>query len=207
MLSGVESRRTGEAAAEFARREEPPIRRVPACGRPDILALVPDAIPRPTARILIVDGNDRILLFRALGPTKNPDYAWFTPGGGAHPGEELAEAAVRELREETGYRVAPEAMGPVVAFTSGHWEANDGTLYHAEDSFFFLRVPEFDVDLSGMEEFESTMFDSFRWWSLADLRATPDRVAPLQLADLLERLLKGDIPAQPVIIPWGAIPD
>jgi hypothetical protein len=51
------------------------------------------------------------------------------------------------------------------------------------------------------------MFDSFRWWSLAELRATTDRLVPLHLADLLERLLKGDIPAQPVVIPWGAIPD
>ncbi|MEV2272899.1 NUDIX hydrolase [Nonomuraea africana] len=163
---------------------------------------MPEAILRPSARIFLVDDRHRILLYRGLGPTKNPDCAWFTPGGGVQPGEELTVAAARELREETGHTVAPDALGPVVAVSSGHWVRDDGVLFRSEDSFFFLRVPELEVDISGMEDLERSLLDTFRWWTLNELRATTERVIPLNLAELLERLLKGDIPAEPVVIPW-----
>ena len=47
-----------------------------------------------------VFGGDRILL------VKEPeDGSWSLPGGWADVGESPAEAAVREVREESGYRV------------------------------------------------------------------------------------------------------
>lgn len=167
-----------------------------------MLAPVPEAISRPSARVLLVDDRDRILLYHGRGLTKNSGHAWFTPGGGVRPGEDLAVAAARELREETGHTVVPEAVGPVVAVSSGPWVRNDGVRVHADDSFFFLRVPEFTVDTSGMEDLERSLFGTHRWWSVAELRATAERVIPLNLADLLERLLQGDLPAEPVVIPW-----
>ncbi|GIH24236.1 DNA mismatch repair protein MutT [Acrocarpospora phusangensis] len=155
-----------------------------------------DAIFRPSARVLLVDEHERVLLFRAAD-------AWYTPGGGVRPAEDAAVAAARELREETGHVIAPGAVGPVVAVSSGHWSAADGTLYRAEDSFFLVRATGLRVDISGMEEFESNMYDSFHWWTLAELRAATERVLPLGLADLLERLLRGDPPArEPVVLPW-----
>ncbi|MDX6344628.1 MAG: hypothetical protein QOH87_4766, partial [Trebonia sp.] len=39
------------------------------------------------------------------------------------------------------------------------------------------------------------------WWSVADLRAATERIAPLGLADLMDRLLGGDFPARPVRLP------
>lgn len=44
--------------------------------------------------------NDRVLLAARARPPL--DHVWSLPGGLVEPGETLAEAALRELREETG---------------------------------------------------------------------------------------------------------
>ncbi|GAA4597033.1 NUDIX hydrolase [Planotetraspora phitsanulokensis] len=161
------------------------------------LAAVPGFIQRPSARLLLADDNDRLLLFSSV------DATWFTPGGGVDEGEPLVMAAVRELREETGFRVAPEELGPVVATASGHWRAGwDGRIRFSVDSFFFLRVPEFDVSGEGLERHEADYITGHRWWSLEELRATEENVLPWGLAGLLERLYAGEIPAEPVRLPW-----
>ncbi|MCA1688097.1 MAG: NUDIX hydrolase [Actinobacteria bacterium] len=57
------------------------------------------ATPKVDVRAAVFDG-DRILL------VKEPeDGGWSLPGGWADVGETPAEAAVREVREESGYRV------------------------------------------------------------------------------------------------------
>ena len=45
------------------------------------------------------------------------------------------------------------------------------------------------------------MITGHRWWTVAELRAATERIAPLGLADLVDRLLRGDIPARPVRLP------
>ncbi|GAA2845001.1 hypothetical protein GCM10010517_01320 [Streptosporangium fragile] len=162
---------------------------------------MPDVTTRPSARILLVDDHDRLLLYRGLWSTENLDYAWFTPGGGVKDGESLNQAAARELREETGHRATPEEFGHVIATSSGHWQAADGRLFLASDSFFFLRIGKLGADPSSMEDLERSMFDRFHWWSPAELRNTDERVIPLGLAGLLGRLLTGDIPREPVVFP------
>ncbi|GAA3002551.1 NUDIX hydrolase [Streptosporangium longisporum] len=163
---------------------------------------MPDVTLRPSARILLVDGEDRILLYRGLRMTDAAEHSWFTPGGGIDDGEPLDHAAARELREETGYSVPPEELGHVVAAAEGHWRRADGRLFLSRESFFFLRSRQMEVDVSGMEDHERSLIDGFRWWSLPELRSTGEQVIPFGLADLLERLLAGDVPDEPVILPW-----
>ena len=68
---------------------------------------------------------------------------WFTVGGAAQPGETLAEAAVRELAEETGLRVDPADMvGPV-------WRRDavidfNGSVIRSEEMFFVHRTRRFE---------------------------------------------------------------
>ncbi|MBB5140147.1 ADP-ribose pyrophosphatase YjhB (NUDIX family) [Thermocatellispora tengchongensis] len=163
---------------------------------------MPRATVRPSARVLLVDGRDRLLLYRGLGVGAGSGAAWFTPGGGVERGEAVAEAAVRELREETGLAVAPAELGPVVATSEGHWRSRRGRLYYSVDSFFFVRVPEWEVDESGWQEYERKMITAVRWWSLPELAETSEQVIPWELVPLMRRLLAGDIPGTPVVLPW-----
>ncbi|GAA2901531.1 hypothetical protein GCM10020220_108600 [Nonomuraea rubra] len=95
-------------------------------------------------------------------------------------------------------------MGPLVATSVGDWTRHDGTPMRSEHSFFFLRVPSLQVDFSGMEEFERSLLDVFRWWTPADLRTTDECVLPAGLADLLELLLSGEMPSEPVVLSWDS---
>jgi 8-oxo-dGTP pyrophosphatase MutT (NUDIX family) len=155
---------------------------------------------RPTARILVAGPEGRVLLFSAREP--GGERWWFTPGGGVHRGETVRAAAVRELFEESGFAVTEAGLGPVVATSSGLWLAEEeGKLFLGAHSFFFIRVADTKLNTDGQEDLERSMITGHCWWSVADLRAATERIAPLGLADLVHRLLRGDIPERPVRLP------
>lgn len=164
-----------------------------------------DQIPRwrPTARIFLVDPADRILLFSSADPDATTTW-WFTPGGAMRRGETFHAAAVRELREETGYTCTEAELGPLVATSAGTWPAGAGKPpYFSADSFFFLRVPHADIDTGGQDDDERVYLTGHRWWTLPELRSATAVIWPLGLADLLEALLRDGPPQQPVRLPWA----
>ncbi len=85
---------------------------------------------RRGARVLLLDDADRLLLVRGHDLDQPERSWWFTVGGGVDPGESDLDAAVREVREETGMDCRPGVMLPTVRYTVGdvpkevrYWEA------------------------------------------------------------------------------------
>lgn len=158
---------------------------------------------RRSARVLLVDDLGRLLLLCYLRTESRPDLGtvWFTPGGGVLDGERLAEAAARELREETGLVVAPDALGDPVAFTIGYADLGWANGLFRDD-FYFHRMSRPEVTTGGLEEFERRHLVGHRWWWLAELASTEQSIVPLRAAPLVADLLAGHRPVSPVELPW-----
>jgi 8-oxo-dGTP diphosphatase len=65
----------------------------------------PDLLLMPGVAAVVIDPAGRVLLQR-----RSDDGKWGLPGGGIDPGEEPADALVREIREETALEVVPERI-------------------------------------------------------------------------------------------------
>jgi 8-oxo-dGTP pyrophosphatase MutT (NUDIX family) len=154
-----------------------------------ISGLEPRAGVRVSARVLLVDPAQRLLLFEGFDPQVPGESFWFTAGGGLEPGEELLAGAQRELREETGLRLPPERMvGPVwlrrVQFTF------EGVEYDSDEWFFLAALTDaVEVDTAGFTDLENRSVRGHRWWSIEEMYVTSETVYPLQLTELLPRLL------------------
>ena len=148
--------------------------------------------PREAARALVIDAQERVLLMR-FENSANGDVWWATPGGGVDEGE-LHEAALRrELLEEAG--LVDFDPGPVV-WVREHVLPWDRQLWRQRERFYLVRVESHDVVPT--IDLEAERVYGFRWWTLDELEATNERLAPGALATHLRALLRNGAPAEPI---------
>ena len=148
---------------------------------------------RETARVILCKPNSEIFLLKThFDPEVGLPPRWITPGGGIDEGESVMQAAIRELAEETGLQVSPEALGELIWVTEGRWDWADGQNHHTfVDHFYLLQVQDFALDISGWTADEHRDVIEHRWWSLDDLKQSGESVSPPGLVDFLTSHLHG----------------
>jgi len=156
---------------------------------------------RRSARLVLLDDEDRILMFKVEDASvfrpgrPRPSIFWITPGGAVEDGESDEEAVRRELWEETG--IADIEIGPLVAICEPvlSWA---GELIQAHDRFYLTRLSGPVVTLANMSQFEQDTYRDHRWWSIEELRSTDERIIPRDLCDVVARIVDGDLPTEPI---------
>jgi 8-oxo-dGTP pyrophosphatase MutT (NUDIX family) len=140
---------------------------------------------RPSSRLLILDEEHRLLLFRfehKRGPLAGQAF-WATPGGGVDMGESFEEAACREMFEETGLRI--DDPGRQVARREASFQLPTGEMVTADERFFLIRIHDFEVSAENWTELEHEVMSAHRWWSHVELKSATDQIWPEDLAEML----------------------
>lgn len=141
------------------------------------------------ARLLLLHIHERNVQY--------PEYThfWVMPGGGLEAAESYEQALVREAQEAIGLEL--DFIGPWV-WTETFVTQFEKATVRFDVRYNYVRVQDHCVDMSGMEPHEQDNLRGYRWWSLAEMRATEDLLLPRGLPDLLASLADGEIPAQPI---------
>ncbi len=137
----------------------------------------PPAVNRRAARVLLLDGAHRLLLFRRFDPGDpgRPPF-WFTVGGGLDSGESVPAGTASELREETG----------------------PASVASQREYFHVARVTGATIDTSGFNDIERRSVLGHRWWTADELVTTSEVIYPAELAELLPAVLAGEVPEPPL---------
>lgn len=147
---------------------------------------------------LVINERRQVLCVReAIGPDDTGPGSWKLPGGLMNLGEEIGEAAVREVKEETGIDCEFES---VLTMRSQH-----GAAFDRDDLYFICAMTPKTEDI----KVDSREIAQCEWLSLDKyLRSTLDLVAARGGGDSLNSLLmrnvvaslrdSGQIPAE-----WG----
>ncbi|MDJ0277069.1 RNA pyrophosphohydrolase [Sphingomonas sp. 2R-10] len=144
---------------------------------------------RPCAGVMLLNRDRRVFVGQRLDSTLE---AWQMPQGGIDPGEAPIDAAVRELREETGVQAdkvrliaeRPEELfydlpdGMIGRIWRGKWRGQRQRwflfAFEGEDGDIDIRTPE----------------PEFRAWRWADPADLPTMIVPFKKA-LYEQVIAG----------------
>jgi 8-oxo-dGTP pyrophosphatase MutT (NUDIX family) len=151
-------------------------------------------VERTSVRVVLRDADGAVLLFRTVDPVMPETGTWWElPGGGVEDGESVTATAIREVREETGFVLAPEQVSPP------SWR-RDATYLRRRRRYLQHEVvvtadlattaPEPSAD--GRTPTERLEYVGHRWWTVAEIRDSADRFFPGRLPALIEKFLAGE---------------
>jgi 8-oxo-dGTP pyrophosphatase MutT (NUDIX family) len=142
-------------------------------------------------RVVLTDASGRVLLF--LVKTEDvPGGWWELPGGKIKPDEGFWQAAVREIREETGLVLDPAQVGPPTWRRKSTWRSR-GVRRLQREVVVSARVAGVQptVEDGGRSPQEREDFVTYRWWCVSEITRSQERFYPGRLPQLLPRFLAG----------------
>ena len=158
---------------------------------------------RPTARVLLIDPDKRLLLQRIVDPSISElgqppiDELWCPVGGGVDDHETYEDAARREVWEETG--ITDVHLGPWVwsRNLTMHWK---GEKVLFPERFFLAWSHTAEISLENLEDAERQTIKEFRWWEpQALLEAQSSTIfKPDVIPSGLNAILKEGPPSEPM---------
>ena len=156
-------------------------------------------IERTSVRVVLTDASGAVLLFHTREPALPALGIWWElPGGGLEPGESYQDAAIREVREETGLLLEPGQV------EEPRWRWRACYRYEAarrlqEEVAVLARLPLVapDVDESGRLDSELACYFGYRWWQPDELARSEERFYPRRLPALLPAFLSGQVLDEP----------
>lgn len=134
---------------------------------------------RIAARLIVLDADNRILLFRYIDA--NGRSFWATPGGGVEPGETTEQAARREALEELGlnHLKLRQLWTACVELRIGHRAVKQ------TETFFLLDCEQIVFGRDVIQFHEREGIKESRWWSSGEIEVAD---APIFPAELVSRL-------------------
>lgn len=140
---------------------------------------------RPAARLVVADGERRLLLMHWRDPVDG-HRLWEPPGGGIEAGESPYDAVCREWIEETGLDVPGGLVGPTLVARDVFY--NGGRLVGDEHFFLGTTTAPAVAEPRGFTAVEQETYlgcDWVHWSELGSLAdpVWPDLIPPLQRLD------------------------
>ena len=146
-------------------------------------------LERHAVRVVLEDAGGRVLLFH-VETEDVPGGWWELPGGGIDPGESYLQAAVREIREETGLVLDSGQVKPPSWWRDSTWRSRgQRRLQHEVVVLAQVTADQPAIADGGRTPEELEDFVTARWWNLADIINSQERFYPSRLPELLPRFL------------------
>jgi len=131
-----------------------------------------------------------VLLQLARGLLRG-DRRWLTIGGGLEPGETLAEAAAREMREEAGIVVDPAALGRPLGTTVIRYTAFGMLPVTDYLTYFAIALDEAVLSFAEQSPLERRTIVAHEWLTADELDRRPERLSD----EALPRMIRAAVAA------------
>ena len=160
---------------------------------------------RKAVRVLLVNERQELLLMKVefnnlkkVDGTPSPSRYWITLGGKIENGENIQDAAIREIYEEAG--ITSVTIGPVVWFETFHLSYND-VLSKYDNTYIVMKTKEHDISDTHWTDGEKNYVKDIRWFSLNDLEKEKRDIHPVNptlAQQYFPEIFKGNYPEVPL---------